>query len=153
MNLVIDVDTRELRRAFAKAPLVVGTKLNAWIHTTTLRTERSAKQHVPPSVDTGQLQSSIHSRFGHLRGEVKPTVKHAIFVHEGRRPGRMPPFQPGTALNSWATRKGMNPFLVARSIGRKGTKKNPYMDEAYQDVKPWANRHANDVLDDIVRAI
>lgn len=153
MNITLDVDSRELRQAFNAAPLVITTKVNTWIYKTALRTERSAKQHVPPHVDTGQLQSSIHTRVGNLRAEVKPTAKHAIFVHEGRRPGRMPPSGPGTSLNSWATRKGMNPFLVAKSIARKGTKPHRFMDDAYKEVKPYAERDAQSLLGEIVRAI
>jgi hypothetical protein len=153
MNVSIEVDTRALRQAMEQAPAKVKLGLNTWIRTTALMTEREAKIDVPPNVDTGQLQSSIHTMFGDLTATVKPTAKHAIFVHEGRRPGKMPPFQEGTQLNRWATKKGMNPFLVARCIGRKGTKKNPFMDKAYRTVKPTAEREAQLMLTNIVRSI
>lgn len=153
MNLTVTVDARDLQRALAIAPQKVNFHLNKWVYTTTLRTEREAKTLVPPNVDTGQLQSSINSRFGNLKGEVSPTSKHAIFVHEGRKPGRMPPFQEGTALNSWARRRGINPFVVARAIGRKGTKKNQFMHKAFASIKPKAEREAQTTLGNIVRSI
>lgn len=154
MNFIIETDTRELRAAFHRAPIVVKTKLEGWIYKTSMRTERAAKQHIVPNVDTGQAQSSIHTRLGPLRAEVKPTAKHSLWIHQGRRPGgKLPPFGEGSALNSWARRKGINPFVVARSIARKGVKANPFMDKAYKEVRPAAERDGRDVLNEIVRGI
>lgn len=153
MNISVDIDTSQLRQAFSKAPIVVGGKINVWVHKTAFMTEREVKQQIPPNVDTGQLQNSVHVIPGNMRAEVKPMSKHAIYVHEGRRPGSMPPSGEGTQLNRWATKRGLNPFLVARSIGRKGTKANPFMDNAYRIVKPRAERDAKILLDGIVRGI
>lgn len=153
MNITIDMDSTALRESFRRAPTVVTQKLNAWIYTTALRTERSAKQHVPPNVDTGQLESSIHTFPGRLQAEVKPTAKYAIYVHEGRKPGRMPPWREGTPLNAWARRHSIPPFMAARAIARKGTKGNPFMDKAYEEVKPIAERGARDTLTDIVSSL
>lgn len=154
MNLNIQIDDRELRAAFAKAPTKVASGINVWIKRAALLTEDEAKRQVPPSIFTGRMQSSIHTSFGRNSATVKPTSKYAYWVHEGRKPNRrMPPFGPGTDLNAWATRKGMNPFLVARSIGRKGTKGNPFMDKAYRSVKPRVEREAQIILGEIVRGI
>lgn len=153
MNLVIKVDARELNNAMHKAPEKVLLGLNKWVSRTALRTERAAKLAIPPSVDTGRLLSSVHSMTGMLKAEVKPTAKYAIFVHQGRKPGKMPPSGPGTELNRWATKRGMNPFLVARSIKRKGIKPNPYMNEAFRQVKPIAELDGNNTLNEIVRSI
>lgn len=153
MNLVVEIDARELHAAMVKAPTKVKAGLNTWVTKTTLLTEREVKQEIPPHVDTGQLLNSVHSRIGDLKGEVTPTAKHAIYVDRGRRPGRMPPFQEGTALNSWAKRKGMNPFLVARSIAKKGIKKHPFMEKAYSTVKPRAEREGQTMLNEVMRVI
>jgi hypothetical protein len=78
--------------------------------------------------DTGQLQGSVtHTVSGGgttIRGEVGPTAAHALYAHQGRRPGRPPP---GRALEGWARRHGMNPYALARAIGRKGTKGKPWI--------------------------
>lgn len=153
MNITVEVDNAKLQQAFAAAPAKVLSNLNGWVRQTTVMGEREAKQQIVPHVDTGQAQSSITSTFGHLKGQVRPTAKHAIFIHEGRAPGKMPPFAEGTSLNSWARRKGMNPFLVARSIARKGTKKHPFMDSAFKIIKPKAERDGQDMLAKIVRDI
>lgn len=150
----IEIDARQLQAAMKKAPVKVLIGLNKWVAKTTFYTENVAKQLVPPSVDTGQLLNSIKTRITNLKGEVKPTAKHAIFVHEGRRPGAaMPPYKPGTALNRWATKRGIPPFLAARSIKQKGIQPNPFMDEAYRIVKPQADRDASRTLNQIVSSI
>lgn len=41
----------------------------------------------------------------------------------GRAPGKFPPFAKGTPLAAWAEQKGIPPFLLARSIAKKGTKR------------------------------
>lgn len=153
MNLSITVDSKALQAAFNRAPGKVVSGLNSWVSRTALRTEREAKMQVPPRIDTGQTQNSITTLKGRLSATVRPTAKHAIFVHEGRRAGKMPPYQAGTHLNAWAKRRGIPPFLVARAIGRKGTKPHKFMDKAYRIVKPSAERDAERTLDRIVRSI
>lgn len=153
MNIQVAVNTHDLEKAFRKAPLLVAVSLNQWITRTTALGEREAKKQVSDHVDTGQLQSSIHGRVHGLKGEVKPDAKHAIFVHEGRKPGKMPPFQKDSALASWAERKHLNPFLVARAIALHGIKPDRFMDAAYKKIKPAAERDGQNVLDEIVEAL
>lgn len=153
MNFTIDVDARELTAALKAAPMKVTYHMNIWVSKTTLMTEREAKIEASKKTDTGQTQNSIHSRIGSLKGEVNPTAKHAKFAHDGRRPGRMPPFGEGTSLASWARRHGIPAFAVARSIARKGTKGHPFMTNAFRTIKPRAERDAHNTLDKIVRSI
>jgi hypothetical protein len=57
-------------------------------------------------------------------------VNYARYVEEGRRPGRMPP---PAALEGWARRKTGSisaAFLIARAIGRRGTRPQPYLKPA-----------------------
>lgn len=158
MKMDIEIDSRELHAAFKKAPIKVLEELRDWVHRTSARTERAAKKDLKGSVShgaSGETGSSIHMiiSMGGLSSTVKPTTKASYWVHEGRGPGKMPPFKEGTSLHGWARRMGMNPFLVARSIGKKGTKGHPFMDNAYEEVKPLADRDAVRTLDRIVRSI
>lgn len=43
---------------------------------------------------------------------------NSLFRERGRGPGRQPPI---AAIAPWARRKGLNPYVVARSIGKRGT--------------------------------
>ena len=86
--------------------------------------------------DTGRLQNSIsYSITGggaNLTGRVGPSVKYGIYVERGRRPGKPPPV---SAVAAWARRHGVNPFLVARAIGRKGVRPAPFLLPAYEKNK------------------
>ena len=59
---------------------------------------------------------------------VGTNVAYARYVHDGRAPGRMPP---PNALATWARRHGgQNPFVLARTIARRGIKAKPFLREA-----------------------
>lgn len=83
--------------------------------------------------DTGRLQNSIthaiSGQGGTLRGVVGPSVRYGLYVERGRRPGRPPPV---AALAGWARRHGVNPYVVARAIGRRGTRAAPFLLPAYE---------------------
>jgi hypothetical protein len=73
------------------------------------------------------LQGSIHHRItgtgANLTGEVGPSVAYGLFVERGTKPHR-PPTGP---LGGWARRHGINPYVLARGIARKGTRAQPFM--------------------------
>lgn len=88
--------------------------------------------------DTSNLANRIDIiESGPLEMTIGPRAKYSIEVHEGRRPGSAPP---ASALESWARRKGLNPYAVAKSIQRKGTKPNPFVARAVDEVKGQVNQ-------------
>ena len=82
---------------------------------------RKAKPH---GVDTGMTARSVQSQllpgFTPL-GRVYSLNKLAPVIEVGRRPGKMPPVEP---IARWAKKHGINisGFVLARAIGRRGTK-------------------------------
>src|SRR5437016_9302502 len=77
-------------------------------------------------VDSGAARSSIVAGLrGHgtdLRGTVGSPLVHVFVMEHGRRPNQKPP--PTAPIKLWLQRHGMDPklaFVVARSIGRKGS--------------------------------
>lgn len=54
-----------------------------------------------------------------LTANIGPRSPHARWAIKGRPPGKQPPI---AAIEPWARAKGIDPFVLARSIGRKGTK-------------------------------
>ncbi len=83
---------------------------------------RDSKKNAP--VDTGRLRSSLQSSirrrtfFGRgIVGVVGSNVEYAPFMELGTTHTRMPPIQ---ALEGWARRHGMNAFVVAQAILRRG---------------------------------
>ena len=53
----------------------------------------------------------------------------------------------------WATRKGINPYVVARSIARKGTKANPFFSTAIDKKKNEVDNEFDRALDNILNEI
>ena len=60
-------------------------------------------------------------------GVVGSNVLYAPYVETGTKP-HWPPI---SAVETWARRHGMNPYLVARAISRKGTKPIRYLESAF----------------------
>ncbi len=84
------------------------------------------------SKDTGRLGGSItHTISGggaNLSSRIGPSVAYGYWVEKGRRPGKMPPV---SAIEPWARRHGVNAFMVARAIGRRGTTPRPFLVPAF----------------------
>lgn len=74
---------KKLDVAVRRAPSLVNKELDQGIKKSILVLQRTAMKLVP--VDTGILRASHRTRFNHLRGELFPTVKYALWVHEGTR--------------------------------------------------------------------
>lgn len=88
--------------------------------------------------NTGRLGNSItiqKTRFGARR--VATDTGYGLYVEFGRPPGKWPP---RNRLERWAKRKlGLSgkeaknaAFLIARKIGKEGTKAQPFLRPAYQ---------------------
>lgn len=94
-----------------------------------------------PGTDRGETRQSIGTdgptlNGSVLEGQVQATSRHALYVHDGRRPGgKMPPID---RLQPWVERKlGVGPdrsrsvaFLVGRKIKRRGITGNPFLRDA-----------------------
>lgn len=155
MSFSIEVNSRHLEAALRKAPAITKSRLQTWVAETTANVEEEAKRDLGANVSRGASGETINSiipkfKLSNLEAEVKPRKKHAIWVHEGRGPGKMPPI---SAIEPWAKRMGLNPFMVARAIGKNGTKGHPFMDNAYRAIKPKAERDARTTLNQIVSAL
>ena len=98
----------------------------------TLKVEAEAKDKA--AVDTGNLRAQIFSRFedSGLTGIVFTSPKYAPFVEFGRPPGKQPPTE---ALEGWARRHNLQglEFVIARAIGRRGLKPQPFMYPAFEN--------------------
>lgn len=86
-------------------------------------------------VDEGRLRSSTTWQLGRdargLVARIGTPVEYALVVHEGRRPGQRPP--PSNVIAGWLRRNGADPrlaFVVARSIGVRGTRPHPALRDA-----------------------
>jgi hypothetical protein len=127
--------------------------------------QRLAVDRTPAGVSAGGgLRGSI---FSEPRGTpvarsqyVSSSLFYAPIQEVGRRPGRRPP---AGALLLWVTRKlligpgwgPLNPlgvaFLVARKIGRVGTRGHHMFEQAFQKSSPYFHRQAEQLAGRIAR--
>tara|TARA_Y100001938_G_scaffold150365_1_gene240982 strand:- start:1006 stop:1536 length:531 start_codon:yes stop_codon:yes gene_type:complete len=101
---------------------------------------------------TGSLKNSIHVQRIKQRGRLPHSVKiyssrsYAKYVHgDEKKSGRLrlsepytrstPHFPPIKALKPWAEAKGLNPYAVQQSIGKKGTPLVPFFLIAMKETK------------------
>ena len=120
----------ELARALLRSPEALAAAQARAMTRSLLLVEADARRNVRH--DTRRLMNSItheqHGRGTNLVGRVGPSVQYGLYVERGRRPGRRPPV---AALRGWARRHGVNPYAVARAIGRRGTRARPFLVPAY----------------------
>lgn len=107
--------------------------------------KNTARTIVP--VDTGALRRSIKDNVKYslrgIEGIIEPMEKYGAAVEFGRKPGAFPPIG---ALDRWARKRGLNPFLVARAIARKGTKAQPFMKPAFEMTKAKITSIFNSII-------
>ncbi len=138
MELKIAVDTVHVQRVLEATPEKVAAAVEQALGRGAQEVARSARRHAPKAFST--LTQSIRAdRVGELHYQVVAGTNYARAVEEGRRPGS----QPGTAqgLTEWVQQKtGASgtaldrlTHLVARAIGRRGIRPQPYMRPALEE--------------------
>lgn len=120
----------KLQAGVAAGPATLATEVRTAMQAGSILIEGTARSLAPK--DTSRLAGSItHAITGggaNLTSKIGPSVAYGFFVEKGRRPGTPPPV---SAIRGWATRHGINPYVLARAIGRRGTKARPYMLPAF----------------------
>ena len=86
---------------------------------------RRAQEHT----DTGRMARSVGFRWEGTAGTVYTTSRYGGFVDKGTKP-HWPPLR---AIEGWAKRHGIPPFLVARAIARKGTPRTDWLTGAFEE--------------------
>lgn len=113
---------------------LIAAPLRTALTRSALLVQGEAQKLVP--VDTGNLRRTITHRVDSAPiptfAIIGTNAPYAIYVHEGRRPGKMPPVQ---ALLGWARRHGVNPYVLARAIGRRGIRGRPFLRNALQRMR------------------
>lgn len=115
----------QIQGLFDKFPVQVANNFNSAIAEVLTIAQRYAIIGSP--VDTGKLRSSFELKVELMRGELRNKTDYAYWVAVGRKPGTYPPF---SAIKKWAERKGLNPYAVQKSLGKKGTAGNPFWENA-----------------------
>lgn len=139
MTMTVDVRGDEALLRKLEPNGLLGPALRGLMQDAALVVEGEAKRRAKPhSVDTGRLansiQSQVESRAVPLHASVFTKLEYARAAEFGRGPGRMPPVEP---IEDWARRHGSPGlgFVIARAIGRRGTRGIRYMREGAEAAK------------------
>ena len=126
----------ELRAKFTVARLIA-LPMREFLAKALYTVEAEAKPLIPR--DTGYLGRSLQSAIVGTVGTLRTRAPHALYVH-GRPPNpparSRPHFPPISAIAPWARRHGLNPYVVARAIARKGTRLIPFLTIAAKQARP-----------------
>lgn len=160
MSFQIQLNDQRLKAAAERASREIGDQVHRTVTGIALDAEGGVIKNTPVGA-TGHLRQSItHDVSGSgiaIVGRVYSTdvpVKVAS-VEEGRAPGRMPPMAP---IELWLRRKaGINSrsvaFLVARAIGRRGTKGAHMFQKGYGVARRESPKHVNGLRAAIARVL
>lgn len=123
----LNLTERQIQRALPKIASVAGKHLTEAVRAKVLEAD---------AIATGRFYRSIKSTAIYERQSVKivvsSDVSYAQYILGGRRPGRMPPVQ---AIAGWIAVKRLfhlNPYVVARAIGRRGIKARRFFDRGWR---------------------
>lgn len=125
----------ELNRALGRVSQPeLSQRLRQTMKAATNITKQTARSLVP--ADTGALKRSISDEVIYrggtdIEGVVEPKERYAMPVEKGARPH----FVPVGSLERWAKKRGINPWALAMSISKKGTKAQPYIEPTFHQVK------------------
>jgi hypothetical protein len=113
---------------------LIAAPVSRFFRSAGFRIQGRAMQKAP--VDTGFLKNSIQPEFDsgspmrYVR--VGTNAQQAAPMEFGTRPH----FPPVRAITPWAQRHGIDPFALALSIARKGTKPHPFLKPALDESVP-----------------
>lgn len=124
----IEVIGADRLRAVLQNPSLILAPLRTFMEAALFTIEAEAKPLIPR--DTGYLSRSLQTQIQGTVGTLGTNAPNALYVH-GRPPNpparSRPHWPPIAAVTPWARRHGMDPFLVARAISRRGTKLTPFL--------------------------
>lgn len=126
---MFQVDLAIARTAFADEK-VFRARIQDVLDDEALNLAERLQQESPVGASKG-LRDGWDVQPSRLSVKVTNSSPAALFRIRGRGPGKFPPFGPNSPLAKWAAIYGIPPFLVARKIARKGTKR-------WQDGKNFA---------------
>jgi hypothetical protein len=143
----------KLQELADKYPAISEKHINKAITRSLIRIQDKAKRTAPFGT-SGQLRQNWILQVGRFEGRLGSGAKaggypYGTSVEEGTKPHYVSPRE----IELWARRKGLNPYAVARSIAKKGTKANPFFQEATKDAEKEVNEEFDKAIDAIMEEI
>lgn len=149
MSLELKVNgLKEMIALAEKAPDVTIKHVNTAIIGALTFVEINAKKEAPIGL-TKKLYNNWTKTFSPLMGRLSSQMPYASAVQFGT-----PPHKVNVAeITPWAESKGLNPWAVAKSIEKKGTKANPFFKRALEASEERINTIFRGTLDGIIKEL
>ena len=126
---------------------LLGTGLNKFFNKAALETEARVKEKTP--VDMGRLRADINHEIDSAAvpqwARIGTNTAYAPFVEYDTKPH----FPPIDAITPWADRHGIDPFLVALAIAKKGTKGAHMFEQGLEAASSRFSEFASELGNDI----
>ncbi len=142
----------EIREAFRMYPVISNREIQRGLLDAGKLIAGTEKGEAPVGV-TAHLRQSIGIRMRIGSVVIIPSKKYAINVHEGTKPHYVSVKGSRAPLRIWAIKKGLNPYAVQKSIMRKGTKANPFVNRTIQKAEYQVRRIFVGVLERIIKSL
>ncbi len=113
-----------------KYPSVAEKHINKAIAKIFSRVLIGVNKNAPVGV-TGHLKDNWTSNIQRFAGTLRSNQSYGGSVEYGTAPHKVS----AEALKDWASKKGLNPYAVAKSIAKKGTKANPFLKKTIEEAK------------------
>ena len=142
----ITVDTKGLDRLIARYRPELQERIRKILNDGSIIVQREMRLKAPQGVSQRGIRETIVYEVNNGYAVIRPSASYAIWVEKGRLPGKMPPWRAewkgGEGFVRWADAHGIPPFVLARSIARKGTRPKWFVRESYRKTKPQVERYA-----------
>lgn len=151
-NIRIQVDDKQLRQALRIAPNRIVNAMHVSLNRSAVQTQRYFREQITEneSIHTGELRRSVHFQFlNKLNVVIEPEAKYADFVEKGTRPH----WTSVRNLERWARFRGINPYVLQRSIARKGTKAHPFEKKVADKTVRFAQRDMQQQLNKTIKEV
>jgi type IV secretory pathway TrbD component len=138
----------QLIKQVEKYPAISEKHVGTAIQRSLVRILGQEKQQAPVGV-TGNLRDNWRIDMSRFAGSLRSMAPYSMAVHQGTGPH----YVSGETLKAWAARKGLNPWAVAKSIQKHGTKANPFLQRSVQVEGENVNREFSNALGAILKEI
>lgn len=134
MSYSIEINgLKELMQVADKYPAISERHINSAINRSLIRIQDQAKKNAPAG-DTQQLRQNWILKMGRFEGSLESGAKsngysYGLAIEYGTKP-HFVPVANNPMFQTWATRRGLNPYAVANSIAKKGTRAKPFFKPA-----------------------
>ncbi|MFH0891337.1 MAG: hypothetical protein V1867_00990 [Candidatus Falkowbacteria bacterium] len=142
----------EIREAFRMYPVIANREIQSGLLEAGKVILANEKGESPVGV-TAQLRLTIGLRLKSGSVIISPNKQYALSVHQGTRPHYVSVRDKRAPLRLWAIKKGINPYALQKSIMRKGTKANPFVDRTVQKSEWPVRRIFVGVLERIIKSL